>query len=332
MKSRLSILIVNLFIFALGSIFLVNSVSAKTYQLGHVFGTSNSNHKGALKWSELVEQYTGGQVKIAVFPAGQLGGDRELGQAMKMGTLAFSVHNPGAAANDIRLFIGALPFLSPSYEMADKLILKGWIGEQASKYCLEKGWRVFAWGENDFRQLTNSKRPVKTVKDIEGLKLRVPQAPIMVAVWKALGAIPTPIAFPELYTALSQKTVDGQENGLLLTYSSRLYEVQKYFTFTNYMYSGTAFTVSDKVWKTFDQKTQEAIKKAAVEAADWAVKQNRADVGAAKAAMEKAGVEFYDMPPEELAKLKKIAVEVSWSMIKPKVGPEVWDKLIKLQE
>lgn len=146
------------------------------------------------------------------------------------------------------------------------------------------------------------------------------------------GAIPTPIAFPELYTALQQKTVDGQENGILLTYSSRLYEVQKYFTFINYMYSGTAFTVSDKVWKTFDKKTQDAIAKAAVEAADYAVKQNRADIGAAKAAMEKAGVQFYDMPPGELAKLKKVAVEVSWSMIKPKLEPEVWKKLTQMKQ
>ncbi|MBU2551980.1 MAG: TRAP transporter substrate-binding protein [Proteobacteria bacterium] len=332
MKSRLSIFGITLLVLALGSVFMVNPVLAKSYQLGHVFSTSNANQKGALKWAELVEKYTNGQVKIAVFPAGQLGGDRELGQAMKMGTLAFSVHNPGAATNDIRLFLGALPFLVSSYDMVDKVILKGWVGEQTNKYCLEQGWRVLAWGENDFRQLTNSKRAVKTVKDIEGLKLRVPQAPIMVEVWKALGAIPTPIAFPELYTALQQKTVDGQENGILLTYSSRLYEVQKYFTFTNYMYSGTSYTVSDKVWKTFDKKTQDAIAKAAKEAADYAVKENRNDVGAAKAAMEKAGVEFTDMPPAELAKMKKVAMEVSWSMIKPKLEPAVWEKLIKTQD
>lgn len=185
-----SIVIICLFVFILGSVLLANTVYAKKYQLGHVFSTSNANHKGALKWAELVKKYTGGKVDIAVFPAGQLGGDRELGQAMKMGTLAFSVHNPGAATNDIRLFIGALPFLVPSYEMADKVILKGWVGKQTGEYCLTHGWRVLSWGENDFRQLTNSKKPVKTVEDIKGLKIRLPQAPIMVAVWKALGGNP----------------------------------------------------------------------------------------------------------------------------------------------
>ena len=332
MKFRFFILSLTVFIFTFGAVFFVDSALAKSYQLGHVFATSNSNHKGALKWAELVNKYTGGKVKISVFPAGQLGGDRELGQAMKMGTLAFSVHNPGSATNDIRLFIGALPFLVPSYEEASRIVLNGWVGKQTNKYCLEHGWRVFAWGENDFRQLTNSRRPVKTVADVKGLKLRTPQAPIIVAVWKALGAITTPIAFPELYTALQQRTVDGQENGILLTYSSRLYEVQKYFTFINYMHSGTSYTVSDKVWKKFDKKTQDAIRKAAVEAADYAVKQNRADIAAAKAAMVKAGIEFYDMPPSELAKLRKVAVKVSWGMIKPKLEPEVWDKLIKMRQ
>jgi len=312
--------------------FLVHSAWAKEYQLGHVFAASNSNHKGALRWAELADKYTGGKVKIAVFPAGQLGGDRELGQALKMGTLAFSIHNSGAATNDLRLFLGALPFMISTYEEADRIILKGWVFEETKKYCLDHGWRALADGENDFRQLTNSRRPVKTVDDIKGLKLRLPQAPIMVAVWKALGAIPTPIAFPELYTALQQKTVDGQENGILLTYSSRLYEVQKYFTFTNYMYSGTNYTVSDKVWKTFDKKTQEAITKAALEAADYAVKLNREDVTAAQKAMEAAGIEFYTMPPEELAKMRNLAVEVSWGMIKDKLEPAVWEKLMELRK
>jgi tripartite ATP-independent transporter DctP family solute receptor len=319
------------FIFTIFIFFMVMAyqfVQAEDYQMGHVFAASNANHKGALKWAELINKYTNGKIKVSVFPAGQLGGDRELGHSMKNATLAFSIHNPGAATNDIRLFIGALPFLVSNYEEADRLILKGWIGEQNKKYCLEHGWHVLAWGENDFRQLTNSKRPIKVVEDIKGLKIRVPEAPIMVNVWKALGAIPTPIAFPELYTALQQKTVDAQENGILLTYSSRLYEVQKYFTFINYMYSGTAFTVSQKVWDKFDKQTQEAIWKAAVEAADYQVKQNRSDVKGAQEAMAKAGIEFYQMPPDELAKLKKIAIEVSWNLIKDKIEPAVWERLV----
>jgi len=332
MKPRLSVVIISLFVIALACPFLANTVYAKNYQLGHVFSTSNANHKGALKWAELVKKYTDGEVNIEVFSDGQLGGDRELGKAMEMGTLAFSIHSPGAATNDVRVFLHTLPFLLPSYEMADKFFLKGWIGEQTNKYCFEHGWRVLAWGEHDFRQLTNSKSPVKSIEDIKGLKIRVPEAPIMINLWKAMGAIPTPIAFPELYTALQQQTVDGQENGILMTYSSRLYEVQKYCTVINYIYAGSAFTVSDKVWKSFDEKTQKAIARAAVEAADYEVKQNRADVGGAKAAMEKAGVQFYEMPPDELAKLKKVAVEVTWGMIKPKLEPEVWEKLIQMKQ
>jgi tripartite ATP-independent transporter DctP family solute receptor len=332
MKLRLSISILSLLLCALASIFFANSVFAKTYQLGHVFATSNANHKGAEKWAELAEKYTDGQVKIQVFPAGQLGGDRELGAALEKGTMGFAVLNPGAATNDLRVGIDALTFLVDSYEMVDKWILGGWVGEQMNKASLDHGWRVLARGENDFRQLTNSKRPVKKVEDIEGLKLRVPQSPPMINFWEGMGAIPTPIAFPELYTALQQQTVDGQENGILLTYSSRLFEPQKYCTIINYMYSSTAFTVAESLWKSFDKETQEALRKAAGEAAAYQVKENRADVAAARKAMEDAGIEFFKMPAEEREKMQKVSIETSWSLFQEKVDPEVYDKLVEIRK
>jgi len=305
---------------------------SKTYKLGHVFGTSNANHLAAEIWAEMIGKYTNGKIKVRVFPAGQLGGDRELGQSLQNGTLELSVLNPGSCSGfDQRLSLGALPFLSPTYEDVDRYVLRGWVAEEMNKYGRENGWITLAWGENDFRHITNSKRPVKTVEDIKGLKIRVPEVPLMLKIWDALGAVVTPIAYPELFTALQQKTVDGQENGVLLTYSSRLYEAQKYFTFIGYMYSGTAFCASGKLFKDLDRETQYAIEKAAWEAACWQVKRNRRDIEGAMAAMKEAGIEFYQMPPEELAKLRKIAIG-TWEFMKKHYTDDVWKKLMDLQK
>jgi len=316
-------------------VFLAPAVLAqgKTYEfkLGHVFATTNANHPGALKYAEEVGKRTKGAVKINVFPAGQLGGDRELYEGIQRGTLEMGLVNQGSASGfDRRLEIGALPFLTKDYETADRQFFKGemWIGKEMAKYCLEKGLRILAHTENDFRHLTNSRRPVKTVADIKGLKIRVPEAPLMVTCWKALGAIVTPISFPELYTALQQKTVDGQENGILLTYSSKLYEVQPYMTLIKYMYSTPSFMISEKVWRTLPADIQKTLQETAVEVAAFTVDLNRKEVQKCRAEMEKAGVQIIDMDPKERAKLREIALE-SWKSVEPYVAKDVMERLKK---
>ena len=256
---------------------------------------------------------------------------RELGEGIQRGTLEMSFLNHIALAGfDPRLEIGGLPFLINSYEVADRLFFKkdGWIATQTGKYALEKGLHMLAFLENDFRHLTNSRRPVKTLEDIKGLKIRVPETLVFVSCWKALGAVVTPIAFPELYTALQQKTVDGQENGILLTYSSKLYEVQPYMTLTNYAYHTPSITISEKVWKTLPLDIQKTLQETAWEISAFQVAMNREDVQKCRAAIEKAGVQIIELPPQERQKLREKAME-SWKTVEPYVSKEVMERLKK---
>lgn len=300
------------------------------FKLGHVFAPINANHVAALKYAETIKNKTKGTVEISVFPGGQLGGDRELGEGLQRGTLEMGfVHLMALAGFDRRLQIGTFPFLTSSYATADRQYFKGgWVGNSMKKWALESGWRVLAFTENDFKQFTNSRRPIKIVEDLKGLKIRVPESPIMTTYWKALGAIVTPIAFPELYTALQQKTVDGQENGILLTYSSRLYEVQPYMTLSNYVYAPCSIVVSEKVWKTLPVDIQKTLQETAPEISGFQVDLNRKDVQKCREAMEKAGVQIIEMPKQEIKKLREKAMEV-WNTEERYLSKEVLEQMKK---
>jgi tripartite ATP-independent transporter DctP family solute receptor len=302
----------------------LNSALAANYQLATVYPSVSANAKSAYLWADLMEKYTNGKVKVKVFPTHQLGGDIETGQALQRGTLAFCILNPPSLAGfDPRLSLPWVPFLASSYEDADRIFYHGWLAHEMEKYGLDNGWRTLAWGENDFRQFTNSKRPINTVDDFKGLKVRVPEIPFVIRMWKNLGAVVTPISAAEFFTALKQGTVDGQENGVMVTYSYRLYEAQKYMTLTRYIYLATAFTVSSKIWDKFDDQTQRAIERAALQAASWQVRENRRNIKVFTERLKEHGMQIQELPKEEVIKLKKIALK-TWDAMKDKFPQEVW--------
>ena len=121
-----------------------------------------------------------------------------------------------------------------------------------------KGMRLLVYGENAFRNLSNNSKPITKLEDLKGMKMRVMESPIHIATFKALGANPTPVAFSELYTALQQGTVDGQDNGIALTYTAKIYEVQKYYTISGQCYAATGLVVSESWWKSLDPELQKS--------------------------------------------------------------------------
>jgi TRAP-type C4-dicarboxylate transport system substrate-binding protein len=158
--------------------------------------------------------------------AGVLGGDREIVEQCKLGMLDM-VFSSDIGYSTVVKAVGfaAMPYLFETYEDADKLYFHGLIGEEFKKRLLKGGnIRLLSWGENDFRALTNNKRPILEVKDLHGLKIRTPEFPMLISFFRNLGALPTPIPYPELFIALQQGTVDGQDNGVKATYYTRLYE------------------------------------------------------------------------------------------------------------
>src|SRR5690349_17642504 len=203
---------------------------------------------GMEKFAELVEAKSGGKLKVNVFPGGALGSDQANVSSLQGGTLEMASMNSGIFASQVKDFaIYDFPFLFANFKEADAVV-DGPFGKALHAKLEEKGLVGLGYYELGFRHITNSKRPITKVEDIAGLKLRVIPNPINVDWVSALGANPTPLPFPELYAALEQKAVDGQENPVATIKGAKLFEVQKYMTLTNHQYNPQSIVVSKKFW------------------------------------------------------------------------------------
>ena len=184
-----------------------------------------------------IEKNTSNRYKCQEFPNGSLGGEREMIEAVQLGTLDLVVTSSGPLGNfvpEVKIF--DIPFLFRDYDHARK-VLDGKIGQDILKKFEAKGLVGLVWGENGFRHMTNSKRPIKTPDDAAGLKMRTMENKVHMEGYKAFGILPTPMSFTELFTALQQGTVDGQENPIPVILAAKFSQVQKYLSLTGHVYS-----------------------------------------------------------------------------------------------
>ena len=257
---------------------------------GHVLAPVHPYHVGMEKFAELVAEKTGGQVKVEVFHSAQLGNERELVEALQMGTTDVCLISTAPMAGFSKDFlVYDLPYLFTSPEQAYE-ILDGPIG-QASMEGIKKAELIgLAFWENGFRNITNSKRELVKPEDLKGLKIRTMENKIHMATFKALGADPTPIASGEVFTALQQKTVDGQENPLTGIYTSKYYEVQKYLSITEHFYSPAPLLIGLEAWNKLNPEQQKAVQAAADEAKAFQRELNQKEVAQAQKELEARGM------------------------------------------
>src|SRR5947207_5709987 len=221
-----------------------------------------------------VEKRTNGRYKIQNFYAGALGAERESIEGVQLGTLDLTMTSTGPVPNFVPdVAILDIPFLFRDYAHA-RAVLDGPIGQDLLKKFDAKGIKALAWGENGFRHMTNNKHPVNTPDDLKGLKMRTMENPIHIEAYRQFGILPTPMAFTEVFTALQQGTVDGQENPLSVITAAKLEQVQKYLSLTGHVYSPALILMSKAQW----DKLSPADKQAFSEAAKEAVKANRARI------------------------------------------------------
>jgi tripartite ATP-independent transporter DctP family solute receptor len=213
--------------------------------------------------------------------------------------------NSGILASQVKDFeVYDFPFMFASAKEADAVV-DGPFGQKMHARLLDKGIVGLAYTELGFRQMTNSKKAINAVDDIAGLKLRVIPNAINVDWVKALGANPTPLAFPELYAALEQKAVDGQENPLSVINANKFFEVQKFLTLTNHQYNPQSLIFSKKVWDTLSPAEQKILQDAAAEAASFQRQVNREAAAGQLDALKKAGMQVSEFSPAEQAKLRE---------------------------
>ncbi|MBS3918196.1 MAG: DctP family TRAP transporter solute-binding subunit [Deltaproteobacteria bacterium] len=314
--------------------FVVASALAAPIEIkfGHVdppdIFTSKKGAAGAA-FKAIVEAETSGGIEVKVFPAGQIGGERELVESTKLGTIQMSMVSGAIAGTYKEAQVLDIPYLFSSPAVAWK-VMDGWFGKEMAEDCLKKtGMRVLAYGETGFRNFTNSVRPIKSPADMKGLKIRVMETPVYVNMVKALGAAPTPIAWPETYTALQQKVVDGQENPVSVILSVKFFEVQKYLTLDGHSYGVDFILVNDKFFQGLPKETQHILKTAAITSGliGRGIQQLNSAVGISQ--LKEKGMEVYSPTAKEKAMFRDAAQKPVIEYIEKQIGRPWIDKLMK---
>jgi len=281
---------------------------------------------GMEKFAEIVGAKSGGKIKVNLFPGGTLGGDAQNVSALQGGTLEMVVMNSGILAAQVKEFaVFDFPFMFANSQEADTVV-DGPFGKMMLEKLDAKNIHGLAYWELGFRNITNSKRPLNKVEDISGLKLRVIPNAINVDWVSALGANPTPMAFPEVYAALDQKAIDGQENPITVINANKFYEVQKHIAITNHQYNPQTVIVSKKLWDSLSNDEKKILSDAASEAAAYQRKVSREQAGEALANLKKNGMQVSEFSPAEAAKFRE-KVKPVVDKHAAQVGPEVVNAL-----
>ena len=255
---------------------LISSHAAAQTQMRISISIGQNSHQGVAidTFAKEVEKRTNGRYKIQPFYAGALGGERESIEAVQLGTQELTFTSTGPVPNFVpEARILDIPFLFRDKQHA-RSVLDSDIGRDLLTKFESKGMKALAWGENGVRHMTNNKRPVTSPDDLKGLKMRTMENPVHIAAYKNFGIVPTPMAFPEVFTALQQGTVDGQENPLSVIMAAKFEQVQKHLSLTGHVYSPAVLIMNKG---SFDKLSAED-RKHFMDAAAEAVKANRARV------------------------------------------------------
>jgi tripartite ATP-independent transporter DctP family solute receptor len=245
---------------------LAAQAQAVKLTLGHGAAPGNPRHEASVRFAEVLKAKTGGRIEVQVAPSAQLGDDAAMVTALRTGALDMSANSQGAVANAVPEYNAfGMPFLFPTPAAAFKL-LDGPLGKELGERSAEKGMVLLGAWDNGIRHMTNSKRPISKVDDMKGLKMRVPPDATLVDIMKSVGAEAQQIRFAELYVALQQGVVDGQENPLVNIHASKLYEVQKHLALTSHMFQMTPFLMSKRSWDKLSAADKKAVQEAAAEA------------------------------------------------------------------
>lgn len=249
--------------FAAGACASALAQSPTVLKMGYALSPESHYGVGAKAFADTLTKLTNGRYQIQQFPNSALGGEREMIEQVQLGTLDLVSTSTGPVSNFVPdVGITDIPFLFKSPQHA-RAVLDGPIGQDLLQKFPSHGLVALGWGEQGFRDLTNSKRQVATPADLKGLKIRTMENPVHIEAFKVLGALPTPMAWPEVVPALQQHTIDGQENPISVIVSAKLSQVQKYLSLTRHVYSPTLFILAPKDWNALSDADKKAFTEAA---------------------------------------------------------------------
>ena len=294
MKSNRVILIILMFMVAAFFISFISTPRAEAQviqmKFAHFGEETHPSNLAAKQFAAKVEERTKGQVKITIYPANVLGSPPEQAEQIRLGAIDMGLCTQGQLDKWVKPFsVVMLPFMYDDYDHVHRVLdgpAKDWFFPLAEK----EGFVILSNWEYGFRNLTNNKRPVLKPEDVKGLKIRTPPEIQLQATMEALGAVVTKIAFPEVYMALAQNVVDGQENPIAVIYHNKFYEVQKYLSLTKHVYNNMMHEVSKKSWDKLTPEQQKIFREESKLAAAYMRKLIVDQEADQIAKMEKAGL------------------------------------------
>ena len=270
----------------------VGVASAQTeIKLGHVGAPGSLFDRSCQEFAKRANAKLGNLAKVVVYGSSQLGKDSEMLKKLKLGTIDLALPSTVMSSQVPQFGLFEMPYLVKSREHMARIREKI-VFPKLVPIALKDGYRILGVWENGFRQITNNKRPIYKPADLQGIKLRTPKGTWRVKMFKAYGANPTPLAFSEVFVALKTGAMDGQENPYAQIYPARFYEVQKYLSITNHVYT-PAYLTAGRSFTRFDPKVQKILKETAIEMEPVALK-----IGS-------------DLDTELLAKLKEKGMQVN---------------------
>ncbi|MGV9798441.1 TRAP transporter substrate-binding protein [Mycobacterium sp. NPDC003449] len=230
-------------------------------RLGHVNSATDPWQTSAQEFAQLVNDNSGGEIEVEVYPGAQLGGDRDMVEGMRIGSVDFTMVAGVLSSVEPEMTMLEIPYLFTSQRSLNQA-LAGPGGQKLSEGLLEKGIRNLAWLDRGPRELT-ANRKITTPAELDGAKIRVPEIPASLDAWQAMGANPTPMAFSEVYGALQQGVIDGQENPYAIIESSNLYEVQRYIMQTDHVFGYVMLAMSERAWNRLSPEQRDVVSEAA---------------------------------------------------------------------
>jgi tripartite ATP-independent transporter DctP family solute receptor len=320
-KSMLKQIVVAL---TLGALASGSVLAAVTARLGHAMPDSHPQAVAMKKFAELAGKYTNNNVQIKTYDSALLGSDEKQLQAVQAGTQELYIGTLAPFSTRVKeVQVWDLPFMFANTKEV-YAVLDGSSSKKIFKMLEPTGVVGLMWTGMGFRNLSNSKRPVNTLEDISGLKIRVMANPVALETWKTLGANAVPMAFSEVFTALEIKAIDGQENPLVHMYANKMQEVQKFISLTNHVYTPVALVVSKKFWDGLSDADKQGVQKAADEAK--IIQRQLLDAGDKEVIGKfgEAGVKVNSIAPADLAKIQ--------DKVKPvvtKFAPQIGEEFIK---
>ena len=313
---------------------LSQDIKPRIIRFGYGLNEASNQGRAAKVFAEAVDKASGGKMKVRAIGAAALGPDNQMQQALIGGAQEMMVGSTATLVGITKeMALWDTPFLFSNAKEADAL-LDGPIGEKIKAKLQDKGLVGLVYWENGFRNLTNSKRPVNKMEDFDGIKLRVMQNNVFLTSFNTLGANAVPMSFSELFGALETKTVDGQENPFNTILSSKFYEVQKYLTVTNHVYSPWIMLVSKKWWDGLSKDEQKVLNDAAKLSRDFERKDTREEAAKAVADLKGKGMQVNELPRAEADRMRNKLTRV-YAQIAAEVGMDTWietqNQLLKIR-